>query len=657
MEPMKRNFARRLASAGAALAIVAGTFAGLGATLAATALPAAAATSPCIETVSTLPGTVVSAGGGTIIVGVTAGTTVIKIDCNQSATPFGAAPASLLAAVATSGVSATSLADSGALALFTASTTDTGCPAATAGSCTVANFTVPATFTASNTAAQCPQTQAQTNAGLWGCAVAVVNSTLAPVAGGEFLITYSGAPTPAAPTIAAAATTGVAGNTVAISDASGNTSYWWTAAMAQVTDLALGLPAPTAPSSCTGTGGGFGNAPTALFQANWIPSSGTNIVQAAPSGVTLSFDCFDGTTLYNPVLGGTLTVPATATPGATYTVYLCEANATPIAGNDANATTDCGGAAPSPALGWIDAKFTYTTEAAAAGSASPTTGGVGTSVTVTASGLDGQGTAVFVGFTAGSNTAANLGTTGPSITGSTGTCGTVTAAGNVSCSISVTSVDSIGSNPIVLYQADAGPTTTLDITFNVSAISTTCTVTAPATSCAIQQVITLTVNPGTLSISETSPNVTLSAITLNGTAQSATGNLNQVVVNDSRGTLVGWSLVGQFQGNFQNATPSGPAVDNAITVANTAGTPGETGFNWSPTVTPSTSVSTEVAAGAATTAGLSTTAPTSLCTGGGGAGGNGGGGGITNCNAAVTLGVPASVAAGTYSATLNLTIS
>ncbi len=650
MEPMKRNFARRLASAGAALAIVAGTFAGLGATLAATALPAAAATSPCIETVSTLPGTVVSAGGGTIIVGVTAGTTVIKIDCNQSATPFGAAPASLLAAVATSGVSATSLADSGALALFTASTTDTGCPAATAGSCTVANFTVPATFTASNTAAQCPQTQAQTNAGLWGCAVAVVNSTLAPVAGGEFLITYSGAPTPAAPTIAAAATTGVAGNTVAISDASGNTSYWWTAAMAQVTDLALGLPAPTAPSSCTGTGGGFGNAPTALFQANWIPSSGTNIVQAAPSGVTLSFDCFDGTTLYNPVLGGTLTVPATATPGATYTVYLCEANATPIAGNDANATTDCGSAPPTPALGWIDASFTYTIEAAAGGSATPSSGGVGTSVSVTASGLDAQGTSVYVGFTTGSNTAANLGTTGPSITGSTGTCNPVTSAGDVTCSISVTSVDRVGSNPIVLYQADAGPTTTLDITFNVTAISTTCTVTAPATSCAIQQTITLTVNPGTLSISETSPKVTLTPVTLNGTAQSATGNLNQVVVNDSRGTLVGWSLVGQFQGNFQNGTPSGPAADNTIPVA------GANGFNWTPTVTPSTSVSTEVAAGGATTAGLSTTAPTSLCTGGVAANG-GGGGGITDCNAGVTLGVPASVAAGTYSATLNLTIS
>ena len=68
----------------------------------------------------------------------------------------------------------TAEADTSTVGDFTASATDTGCPAGTAGSCTEATFAVPATFSAAgDTAAQCPPSQAQINAGLFGCAIAV----------------------------------------------------------------------------------------------------------------------------------------------------------------------------------------------------------------------------------------------------------------------------------------------------------------------------------------------------------------------------------------------------------------------------------------------------------------------------------------------------
>ena len=659
MEPMKRSFARRLASAGGALAMVAGTFAGLGATLALTATPAAAATAVCNATI-TGGGSVVPSAGGNILVGVVAGTSAVTIDCNSSASPAITAEASLVGGIVSGTESATSYADLTTAQITGGWTTSggTGCPAGT--SCLQTTYTIPATYSATSPAA-CAPTQSQVNDGLFGCVLAVATGTQTVVT--EIPMTFSGQPTPAAPTIAAATATGVSGNTITLSDASSPTGFWWADAIQAVQATVLGTTPTAEPTSCAAPA--YGTVPPTPFLAvQWVPTGGGTAVAGSAAGVSITNDCMDASGVHGPVLSGTTTVPSGLTPGSTYNVFVCELNGLAGLGagwgsNDANVSTDCP-AAPVTGATWIDASFTYTVEAAAAGSASPSSGGVGTSVSVTASGLDPQGTPVYAAFTTGSNTPGVIDTVdnaGPTVSGSTGTCGAVTAAGNVTCSISVTSVDTIGSNPIVLYQFDAGPTTTLNVPFNVTAISTTCTVTAPATSCSIQQVITLTVNPGTLSISETSPNVTLSAITLNGTAQSATGNLNQVVVNDSRGTLVGWSLVGQFQGNFQNATSTGPTADNTITVANTAGTPGETGFNWTPAVTASTSLATEIAAGGATTNGLSTTAPTTLCTGGGEAGGNGGGGGITDCNAAVTLGVPATIAAGTYSATLNLTIS
>jgi hypothetical protein len=59
-----------------------------------------------------------------------------------------------------------------------------------------------------------------------------------------------------------------------------------------------------------------------------------------------------------PVLSGTLTVPATVTNGASYTVYLCEVNLTPYPSNDTNAATNCGTKNPV-----IDASFKFSAAA------------------------------------------------------------------------------------------------------------------------------------------------------------------------------------------------------------------------------------------------------------------------------------------------------
>jgi hypothetical protein len=308
----------------------------------------------------TLPCTVSVTGGGqlvtgtTLIAGVVAGTTQIKFDCNTSSGAAVVAEASLLAALGTSNVLPTAEADTTSLGTFTASATDTACPTGTAGSCTLATFAVPATFTAAGDAnAKCPPSQAQINAGIFGCAVAVANSSEAEIAGGEYLLQYASQTTaPSAPTIAAQPASGSANSLINVSDASGATGYWWGDAVQAVQALDAGTAAAVAPSAC-GTGGGYGNVPSSLLEEAWyVPGTSTPVFAGAATGVTISNDCYTGTTLDPPVLGGTMTVPPTVTAGTSYTVYLCEVNATPYP--SPTSASVCGTAAP-----FIDASFTF----------------------------------------------------------------------------------------------------------------------------------------------------------------------------------------------------------------------------------------------------------------------------------------------------------
>jgi hypothetical protein len=352
-----RNPWTSLLAIAASLAVVAG--------VALTSASSASAVTLGSRAASTLPCTVTVTGGGqlvtgtTLITGVVAGTTQIKFDCNAASGASVAAEASLLAAISASNVVPTAEADTASLGTFTASATDTGCPAGTAGSCTVATFAVPATFTAAGDAnSVCPPTQAQINAGLFGCAVAVANASEAEVAGGEYLLQYASQTAPAAPTITALQTTGSPGSLINVSDTAGATGYWWGDALQAVQALDAGTTAAVAPATCTT---GYGNVPAADLEQAWYSAgSSTPVYIGAATGVTISNDCYTGSTLETPALSGTLTVPTAVTAGTAYTVYLCEVNATPYPSNDANSAKVCGTAAP-----FIDANFTFTPAAKA----------------------------------------------------------------------------------------------------------------------------------------------------------------------------------------------------------------------------------------------------------------------------------------------------
>jgi hypothetical protein len=340
----------KLVAATSALFLVAGmSLAATAGASAATLTPHATAPAVCNLSIASGTGVVVP---GTIVAGVTGGSTTILFDCNDSSGAAIVAEASMLAAMGSSNVIATGLADTSAIAEFAAAPTDTNCPAGTSGACETATFAIPATFTsAGDPNAVCPPSQAQVNAGVFGCAIAVANAQEAPV--GEYLINYASQTTPPnPPTISALQSTGSAGSLINVSDTAGSTGYWWGSAIQFVQAELLGTTPMADPSSCTT--GGYGDVPTALLGTAWYAAGSPIPIQGSAAGVTISNDCYNGTTLSPPVLGGTITVPATVVSGTTYKVYLCEANTTPYPINDT--TGACGASS-------IDASFPFTAAA------------------------------------------------------------------------------------------------------------------------------------------------------------------------------------------------------------------------------------------------------------------------------------------------------
>jgi hypothetical protein len=169
------------------------------------------------------------------------------------------------------------------------------------------NFTLPSpTFVATDTNAVCPPTQAQINAGLVGCAIAVAQ--ISPqVVYGDALLQYPGQLTPQAPTLALSPGNASAGQTVNVRDTSGATSWWW------------------------------GDALT----ANSIPSSDIAVgsVHSGVSTVSVSAATYNGSTLQPPALGGGFVVPCGLS--GNQTVTLTQPNSTPAPGAiTASATLD-----------------------------------------------------------------------------------------------------------------------------------------------------------------------------------------------------------------------------------------------------------------------------------------------------------------------------
>lgn len=166
-------------------------------------------------------------------------------------------------------------------------------------------FTVPNPFSATDTNAKCPPTQAQVNAGLVGCAVAVAE-LVTQTNFGDALLDYTGQPTPAAPTLALGLTTAKAGDQVSVLNGA-PTGDWWGNAY---TSTAL------SPSNIT-VGG--------------ISSAGTTAtISAAKYPVTKVGKKMVFGPLTPSVLGGAFTVPCGAS--GHQTVTLTQPNTTPEPG-------------------------------------------------------------------------------------------------------------------------------------------------------------------------------------------------------------------------------------------------------------------------------------------------------------------------------------
>jgi hypothetical protein len=87
-----------------------------------------------------------------------------------------------------------------------------------------AAFTIPTSFSASDPNAHCPATQAQINAGLTGCAVAVAE--LSGTDFGDALLQYTGQPTAQVPTLSLGSASAAAGDAVNVSDGAGPGDWW-----------------------------------------------------------------------------------------------------------------------------------------------------------------------------------------------------------------------------------------------------------------------------------------------------------------------------------------------------------------------------------------------------------------------------------------------
>ena len=296
-------------------------------------------------------------------------------------------------------------------------------------------YSVPSSFSASDSNAQCPPTQAQVNAGLLYCTLAVAST--GGTAYAVQTLEYSGQATPAPPSLVLSPTSAAPGATVTVSDASSPSSYWW--------------------------GGGLTAESSTASPATMSVSVGGTSATASVKVTPPTYD-YSTATLTPPVLSGSFTVPSGASAGSA-TVTVDEANVTADSGNGASDTfgspygTDV--AASSPLT------VTASTSAPSVTGISPTSGAAagGTSVTITGTGFSTTSGATTVDF--GTNPA-----TGVSCS-STTSCTATSPAGSGTVDVTVTTsagTSATSSSDKFTYNASAGG---VSCTFNGSSPSTT----------------------------------------------------------------------------------------------------------------------------------------------------------------------------------------
>ena len=252
--------------------------------------------------------------GPTSITGVVPGTTTVSISCTGTAgLSLASAQASPLGGFVIPPATPTGEADIATLTPLKESPPGTY----------TAAFAVPANFSASDPNAICPPSPGQFNAGLVGCAIAVINtSNLSPFPGQEAVLEYTTQTTPPNdPTLATSSSAVTAGEHITFSDATGacpdnptsSSQCWW----------GNGLEASSTSA----------NPPTITISLDGAPVPGASATIQGPGAGGIP--TYNGTILSPQALSGSLTLPSPLSDG-NHTLTVSETNVTPFDGNGTN---------------------------------------------------------------------------------------------------------------------------------------------------------------------------------------------------------------------------------------------------------------------------------------------------------------------------------
>jgi hypothetical protein len=216
---------------------------------------------------------------------------------------------------------------------------------------------------------------------------------------------------------------------------------------------------------------------------------------------------------------------------------------------------------------------------------------------------------------------------------------TVTAGanGNMTASFTVNDLNTVN---LGAQQSHRTPPIFASVAFSASGDSCTAKVGAATNgSCSLLETVKLDVTAGDLKMSKESGDVVLSGVQLDGTAQAATGSLQDATVMDHRGGTLGWSLVGSFSGL---SGPAEIAPDK---------------LSWTPSCAAAGNNDDAVSVGAAGAFANDTDALPLCAVTSGNLGVDGVSGGDTVADADLSLALLANQAAGSYIGTLKLTLS
>lgn len=243
---------------------------------------------------------------------------------------------------------------------------------------------------------------------------------------------------------------------------------------------------------------------------------------------------------------------------ASGTLQLCEADGTSncegsgtVDGNGTGTLTIPAGATTGQrklvaTVGSETARADFRVLGQAAISTNVSAGGAGTNVTVTGSNFDPNVAVAVRGIVSQGPPPVNTADAPVNVTADAN--GGFTATFQVN-DLDTTKIQAGQTHRIPAYATLGAVTAYADFT----ASGNSCSVGAPTQavpnpSCSMVQTVELTVGAGELSMEQTAGEIDLGSVNLDGTAQTVTGELNDVTVQDYRGGTLGWTLNATFSG-------------------------------------------------------------------------------------------------------------